>query len=146
MTRKNEHARVAKPLAVTSLKDWKELREKTGLHKLPGGFVIRVRKLDLVDLAVTGYMPLSLVSTLVETGTKLQHPEMLREIEDKELAELHGVLRKVALRAVVEPAVSESGSEETLAVDELGLVNMLSIFTACVDTSGSGTLRPFRKK
>lgn len=133
------------PLKVTPLGQWKKRREQTKIVELPDGFVVKVRRLDIVDLAVTGYVPLALFSTLVETGAKLQDPKKLGTVDQDGLVEFSGVLRNVALKAVVEPRITETEEEDSISVDSLGVMNCLSIFSAAVDTSGAAVFRPFRK-
>jgi hypothetical protein len=136
--------RKTKSLSVTSVANWKKKKQQDEILELPDGMVVKVRKLDLVDLAVTGYVPLALVTTLMETGEKLQDPEKLGSVDQEELKKLNGMLRAVALRAVVEPALSEVDHDDTVSLDDIGTVNLLAIFTACVDTSGSAVFAPFR--
>lgn len=133
-----------KPLKVTPLEQWKRNQDETEPIALPDGHVVRVRKLDLIDLAVTGYVPLKLTGALMATGQKLKDPEQFMNVSQEELAELNGMLRRVALRAVIEPKLSEADEPDALPVDELGILNLLAIFSASVDTAGAEAFRPFR--
>ncbi len=135
-------------------KVYKETYQKTKMIILPFAKVtVEVRVLDLLERASIGDIPLKLVADSMKFAKKLktfkegeEDIESLKDIDPSELKGMLDLYEKVAIIAVVNPIVTEDGSDNTMNVHEISSIDKQAIFLATSDTEGNVNLNSFREE
>jgi hypothetical protein len=120
-----------------NLAEWR--MSKRAELDLPSGLHVQVRKVKLIDLALSGKIP----ETLTKDMLKLAEGPV--EVEPSELPRLMQVFDAVVRAMLVEPGIVETAAEcdEThITVDELDYEDKVMMFQWA--NGGAEALRPFR--
>jgi hypothetical protein len=132
-----------KKSSITTVTGWKEKANTTYMLTLPSGAVVRIRRLNLLEQASIGHIPLHLVSSSMLITQKFSNPSKWVDIEPEELDNLMQVLKKTTVLAVVEPKVSEEETEDEMNVNDIPMEDLISIFSSVMNPVGAN-LEPFR--
>lgn len=119
---------------------------------LPSGDTVLVKDVDLESMLMQGYIPTSLLNSLISSGLKIQANKATKEAElegvkEQELKKIDDLSRRFALIAVIEPKLKSEGlsDEEAVNVYELTFTDCLFIFSSCV-RGGASKYSPFLRK
>jgi hypothetical protein len=121
------------------LGSWREKQKSGEWFTTPSGLEVRVKRVSLMDLAVTGTVPTPIVAMankVLEKG--------LEEVNINNMAEYAQVINAVVKAAVTEPQIGDTSNADTLGVEELTMLDRLAIFRYVNNVAES--LRPFRRK
>lgn len=121
------------------LQDWRTAREGGEAHTTPSGLDVKLRRVDILDLAAQGNIPaplVSLVSQLYSGGDASPFLDLAAFPEYMQAIDL------VATACLVWPPVAEVADEEHLAITELPTGDRLAIFNWANEVTTS--LKPFR--
>ena len=108
---------------------WKQKAQATRTLKLPSDVIVEVKRLNLLEAASCGHIPLELVKQSMSVSEKMASSAGWNDIEQKDLSELINILRKVALLAVVSPIVSENSADGDMDAKDIPMDDLLAIFT-----------------
>jgi len=122
---------------VSTVGDWQEILAKTRKIKLPSGIIVEIRKLDLLDLVISKYIPLSLLSNMIKVSDGFKKGKF--ETGQDDLVSMVDMLRRAAVRAVVNPSLSMDGAENTMDVMQISTSDLLFIFQHSIDTAEIGS-------
>jgi hypothetical protein len=116
------------------LKSWREKRAGERFD-LPSGLSVRLKKLDLLDLAAQGMIPTTLAGAANKLvgGTGLKVEEFESQVE---------VINLIVQACLVEPLAADEADENHIRVDELAVMDRLAIYNWA--SAGAARLRPFR--
>jgi hypothetical protein len=140
---KSTIAEVIKP--VTSANEWKSKSINKKQITLPSGTVVEIRKVNLFDCISANYIPLESFQRMLSVGESLQSSKGFEKLKVEDLTDLISIVRKIACRAVVNPIITETitNEENTIFVGEIGEEDLLFIFGE-VMKGGKLTIDSFR--
>ena len=116
MSNENEH--------VLSVAELRRQRDEGELMTLPAsGWVVRMRRVHLLDLVEQGKIPSSLIKLTGEMVSATKRGMNLRDME-----QYASVVNLVVIASLLEPRVGEDATDEQLAVGELEMLDRLAIF------------------
>lgn len=129
-------------MTVTSVQAWRAQNTPVEV-RLPSGNVALLRKVHLLDLAMGGSIPSTIMTRAMDekkAGT-LSVEGMLRDPE--ELQRWMGAINPVVIAAFVEPRVGETRTDDTLGIDEISAEDKLAVFAWA--NAGAERLAEFRR-
>ena len=109
---------------MTDLNAWRQGRQET--LTLSCGLTVTVRKVDLLDLAATGQIPVPLHAAVQQMLAQQQDAGGL---DVTTLPERAAVIDLIVAAALIEPRISDEPSESTITLNELPFVDRISIFS-----------------
>jgi len=132
---------------VISAKDWKVLGGQTFTLTLPSGAIVELKKLNLLESAATGHIPLNLLNESMKMSEKMTKAGGWEDMSEADLKGMLELIDKVTLMSVINPAVSKTKKENAILVSDIPTDDKLAIF-GFVNTirEGSADLAPFRAK
>lgn len=114
-----------------NLQEWRTKRAQASDQTLPSGLTVKLRKVEVIDLATSGAIPSSLSAAVTESLTTGK--EIVPTLAD--LPSMRTVFVAVAKAALVEPADLD-------VAQELPFNDLLFIFNWC--NGEAAALKPFR--
>ncbi len=141
MRKKNNFDNVQK---VSTTAEWLKKADEIYTLTLPSGVVVKVKKLNLVDLAITGYIPFELITSSIKTAQTLSSTDKWEAISKEDLSNIVEMFDKAIQLAVVEPKVTADGANDTMPVSKVPFADKFYIFSNVVDTRSAEILKPFR--
>lgn len=127
-------------MPATTVQEWRAKNQPVEVE-LPSGNVALLRKVNVLDLAVTGDIP----STLVVDAARYKDGgvDMSRLSGDPQLfQQFLGLIDPVVIAAFVQPKVAKEATEDALGISEIDAQDKLAVFAWC--NEGAEALRPFR--
>jgi hypothetical protein len=119
---------------VSSITDWKKNIAKTTKMTLPSGTNVEVKRLDIMELVLSGHIPLDMLSKSMKVGKSFD-TGIFDGISKEEIKEMLDMMKKAVVLAVVEPKVSFEPDKNSMDVNKLHSNDILFIFNAAVDTT-----------
>jgi hypothetical protein len=121
-----------------SLQDWRARRQQSFFT--PDGLEIVCKRVSLIDLAASGYIPAPLLGAVQQMQQRTQAQQGIDYSHLPEFGKLLGIICRAAImHAVVSPAddagepqvvpVHEQPSEEAIGLDEIDFETRVAIFT-----------------
>jgi len=136
-------------MGVISVTDWKEQLRDSELLTLPSGATVRIRKkVSLIDCAIAGYIPMSSLKKAVETvdASKGKDADAFDSMNDDEIAGFNDILRRVAVRLIMEPKLSLIDEANSVWVHDISVEDLMVVFNSFLEAGGEGgkeDLSPF---
>lgn len=121
------------------LKSWREKHQAGEQFELQSGLSVRLRRCDLMDLAVLGNVPTPLLD---EADMLLSNKKTELKVED--FPRFAPVINLVVRACMIEPAVSDQGDDTHLGIEELPMLDRLAIYNWAI--RGVQPLVPFRDR
>lgn len=109
---------------MTDLNAWRQGRQET--LTLSCGLTVTVRKVDLLDLAAKGQIPVPLHAAVQQM---LAQSAADPGLDVATLPERAAVIDLIVAAALVEPRISAEPSDTTITLSELPFVDRISIFS-----------------
>lgn len=125
---------------VTTVREWRESNKPEEVE-LPSGKVALLRRVHIMDLALNGAIPSTLLAEAAQYSQKGE-PLAITVRDDKDFQRWLGLINPVVIAAFVEPKVTLKPSEDTLGVEEISGSDRLTVFRWA--NEGASTLEPFR--
>ena len=124
----------------TRLAAWRQrqMQELT----LPSGLKVKLRKITMTDMMLTGKLPNSIVH-LADAASKNGARALDLEAVAKNAAEFTELLDLLVRQALVEPALGETADDEHVTLAEISSDDKMAIFEFL--NGGAGESRPFRE-
>jgi len=119
-----------------NLSEWRE-KQKGEQHELPSGLVVRLRRVQLLDLVSQGQVPAPLFAAANEI---LNQPETTLTVEIYE--KFSAVIKLIARACIVEPPITDEPGEASLGIDELPAADLMAIYNWANQVLVA--VRPFR--
>ena len=118
---------------------WKNSKTKLFLVTLPSGIVVEMKKLNLMECSIAGYIPFSLFTKVLNMSEQLKDTSLWEKVPDNDMTDIGTVFRKVAMLAVTSPPITEDGEDGSISVHDIPFEDLALIFTRTVkgDTSSS---------
>jgi hypothetical protein len=120
-----------------NLQEWRDRGEDV---TLPSGLGMRLRPVNVLDLAMSGKIPAPLMEKLQPLVSGGKELEMSLEV----FTDLSPALNELAKLAAVEPQVADEPGENCLGVEELPAMDRLFIFKWAHEAAGGAGLGKFR--
>jgi hypothetical protein len=125
---------------ITALSAWREQAEGQ-VFSLPGGNVVRLRRVHVLDLVKQGKIPDTLTGLV---GQMIDTRQVTLQVTVEDLADYVDVVNLVAIAAFVEPQLAAEPGADVLGVEEVAFVDRAAVFEWChVETR---RLEPFRAR
>jgi hypothetical protein len=121
------------------LKSWREKRIEGEQFDLQSGLSVRLRRCDLMDLAVLGNVPTPLVD---EVDMLLSNTKTELKVED--FPRFAPVINLVVKACMIEPEIADQADETHLGIDELPMLDRFAIYNWAI--RGLQPLVPFRDR
>jgi hypothetical protein len=121
------------------LSEWRKAKSEGIKHTLPSGLVVRLRRVQLMDLASQGQIPAPLMGAageLIESGKTDLTLENWPHFEE--------VFNLVAKSCIIDPPVVVKGDDQHLGIDELSASDKLAIYNWANQVLAA--VLPFREK
>jgi len=131
---------------VSTVSEWIGKSDRTFNLTVPSGITILAKRLNLIDLAITGYIPFDLISNSMKTAQTMRAGENWETISKEDLSNISGMFDKAVILAVIEPKVTEEGENGSMPVGKIPFADKFFIFSNVVDMGGTEVLKPFRGK
>jgi len=128
-------------MAAMTVREWREANAPEEVT-LPSGKKALLRRVHILDVALTGEIPGTLVVKAEQFKSRANVLDMLSQ--PGELAEWMGAIDAVCIAAFVAPKVGREPTEEQLGIEEVSHEDRLAIF-AWVN-GGAAKLEPFRPR
>ena len=125
-----------------NLAQWRAAR----LHDLtlPSGLPVRVRDVDVTDLALLGEIPNTLLDVLGQAETQaLSEDEIGKKMLGDNKNDFAAMLAAIVKAALVEPAIGEKADDEHILLAELSFADKMEIFNFI--NRDANAVRPFRE-
>lgn len=117
-----------------NLKEWRAGRETE--KTLPSGLVVRVKKVEMVDLVMQGMIPAPLLGMVEELSGK-----EMKTVPVSDFPRYSELIDVVVRAMVVAPPIAAEADAEHLAIGEIPFTDRLFLFT---EASGeAASLAPF---
>lgn len=123
-------------IQVTDLSAWRSNATKP--FTLPGGNVIRLKRVSLIDLIVAGQIPDTLSGLAAEVAVKGAG----RAVSAEELKRYGEIVNVVVKAAAVEPRIGDAPGDDCLGLAEVEWVDKVAIFDWA--NGAASQLKPFR--
>ena len=120
------------------LQEW---RQRGELVTLPSGLEVKLRPVNVLDLAVSGKIPAPLMEKL-QPLISGKGKELEVSLETFEV--LGPALNELAKAAAIDPPVADDPDDDHLGVEELPAMDRLAIFKWAHEASGAAKLEKFR--
>jgi hypothetical protein len=108
---------------MTNLHAWRQGRQAT--LNLSCGLTVTVRKVDLLDLAAQGQIPVPLHAAVQQMLAQ----QGAGGLDIATLPERAAIIDLVVKAALVEPPLADAPSDDAITLDELPFVDRISIFS-----------------
>lgn len=115
---------------ITEAMEWAKKSKKFFVVTLPSGVVVKLRKLRLLEYAMSGSLPLPMFSKCIKTAERLANVDSWENLEQDEISNLINMVRKIAVDVVVKPKVSENEEhdEDSVYVGDISEDDLFAIF------------------
>lgn len=117
---------------------WRAAQQEGEHVVLPSGLGVYLKRVGLMDLAERGEIPAPMVALVEGLLSQKGGPRLSL----KDFQEYAGIVNLVVMACALTPAVAEEPGPEVLGVQELPMVDRISIFNWANLTAAP--LRPFR--
>lgn len=140
---------------ISTAAEWKKAiqqSKKTRIIELPiSKMTVEICGLDLLERASTGDIPLELVADSIRMSTKMESKlksgsSWLDSLNTEELKGMLELYDKVTILSVVNPKVTEDGSDGTINVHEISSKDKQVIFIATGEMEEKTKMRSFPRK
>ena len=121
-----------------NIADWRTKKEEGERFTLPSGLEVRLRRIQLLDLAQRGQIP----TPLVGTANALLSSEQLVTIES--FTQFGEVINLIVTACLVDPVVAEEPGENAITIEELSSADRMAIYNWVNDILVR--VRPFREE
>lgn len=133
-------------LKVSTLHDWKSKIGGEYNFLLPSGITVRLKKLNIVDLVLSGFVPISLFPAMVKLSENLTKEDGTKDVDQEDLKSFYNLLNKIVIKAVQTPKVTEKGDKNSISIFDVEVSDKLAIFMEVIDFKGAQDLQPFFQK
>jgi len=120
--------------------------------ELPSGITVKVKDVDLESMVTLGYLPASLLSSLMSSGFKIKANQAgkkseLDGVKEEDIANADTLFRKFAVVAILEPKTKHDGDsdDDAININDFSFTDCVFVFTECV-RGGASQFAPFPGK
>jgi hypothetical protein len=121
-----------------NLSEWREARKAGEPYTLPSGLVVKLRRLQLLDLVEQGQIPAPLLSV----ANKLLTNEST-DLTTENWEEYEPVFNLMAKACITDPPIADEPDKDHMGVKELPVVDRLAVYNWSVNSVLAAVI-PFR--
>jgi len=125
---------------VNSFSDWKAKKNITEILDLPSGISIEVRKLNLLEQASCGNIPIELFNTASETSSKMAGGK--GKMSGDEIKSMLSMIDKITVLSVVSPIVTSENVSEIPFDDKMEIF----AYNSKINVKGAPDMESFRNQ
>ncbi len=129
-------------MEIVSPVEWRKDNYNIRKLKLPTGIIVKVRDVSLSNMASSGILTLPLLTGFLEMKGKIGRiskktksaKDIYSNIDDNDMKSFNDIINKIALKAIIEPKITEedTGEDDTIPVEELEFDDKVFIFQSCI--------------
>ena len=133
---------VIENMEIVSPAEWRKNNYNIRKLQLPTGIVVKVRDVSLSNMASSGILTLPLLTGFLEMKGKIGRvskktksaKDVYSNIDDNDMKAFNEIINKIALKAIIEPKITEAdtGEEDSIPIDELEFDDKVFIFQSCI--------------
>jgi hypothetical protein len=127
-------------MVATTIQEWREKNQPQEVE-LPSGNTALLRKVNLLELAIAGSIPTTLIVRAQDIKAGKEDWGNVMSDPDR-LAEISSLIAPVVLAAFVEPAVAKEPDAEHLGIEEISMQDRMAVFQWC--NADAEAVQPFR--
>ena len=144
------------PIVSPSL--WRKKNYNIRKLQLPSGIVVKVKDVDLANMAMSGALSIPLLNIFFDLQSKLpkmdsekaETEKALKDFSGEDLMAMNEMVDKFVLKAVIEPKLVEKDTgavedEDAIPVNEMEFVDKMFIFQSCT-RGGAASFAGFSEK
>ena len=109
---------------------WKSKLNQTILIDLPSGVTVEVLKsINIIERALSGYIPFPLLHSVMQLGEKLETPDSWDSIDETTLKDFSVIVNDFIVSAVVNPKISKTPTGDEIDVNLIPMSDKFALFT-----------------